>query len=269
VHTAPVILAALRIPDPAMPLDVTRIGAVVAVSLVPAFARSRASRPGLTGGVMTARTIPLPSPDLYYPASGVSAVTALRERRSQHEFAAEHLSLTTLATLLNESAGVTELFGRGTPSPGRAYPVSCVVAACAVDGLPSAFYLYDPRAHALSPLAIEADPREWLLGVLANRAIAETEAAHVFAVGDAESAQQHFGENADRFLLLEAGHLIQSMLLVAQHQKIGACAIGKFDRAAAEALLGPATGGGLVLHSAAFGHYSEARVQAPAHRTAA
>lgn len=269
MHTAPVILAALRIPDPAMPHDVTRIGAVVAVSLVPAFARSRASRPGLTGGVMTARTIPLPSPDLYYPASGASAVTALRERRSQHEFAAEPLPLTTLATLLNESAGITELFGRGTPSPGKAYPVDCVVVACAVDGLPAGFYRYDPQAHTLAPLAVAVEPRAWLVEVLANRAIAETEAAHVFAVGDAGSAQHHFGENADRFLLLEAGHLIQSMLLVAQHQKIGGCAIGKFDRTAAEALLGPPTSGGLVLHSAAFGQYPEARVQAPAHRTAA
>ncbi|OJX72723.1 SagB/ThcOx family dehydrogenase [Leifsonia sp. 71-9] len=218
---------------------------------------------------MTARTIPLPSPDLYYPASGVSVVTALRERRSQHEFAAEHLSLTVLGTLLNESAGLTEVFGRGTPSPGRAYPVSCVVAACAVDGLPAAFYRYDPREHTLAPLDTEVAPREWLQRVLANRTIADTEAAHVFAVGDPRSAEQHFGPNADRFLMLEAGQLVQSMLLVAQHQKIGACTIGRFDQAEAQALLGPATGGGPVLHSAAFGHYPEARVQSAAHRSAA
>lgn len=214
----------------------------------------------MTGTVKTARTIPLPSPDLYYPASGVSVVTALRERRSQHEFAPEHLSLTALATVLNESAGITELFGRGTPSPGRVYPVSCVVAACAIDGLPPAFYRYDPREHALTPLDIDAPPREWLQRVLANRTIADTEAAHVFAVGDTRSAEQHFGGNAERFLLLEAGQLIQSMLLVAQHQKIGACTIGKVDRVEAEALLAPTPARGAVLHSVAFGRLGESAV---------
>ncbi|GIT78728.1 hypothetical protein LLS1_03970 [Leifsonia sp. LS1] len=199
------------------------------------------------------RTIPLPSPELYYPASGVSVVTALRERRSQHEFASGPLPLTVLGTLLNEAAGITERFGRGTPSPGRAYPVACVVAVCAVDGVPPAFYRYEPKDHTLAPLGIDAEPREWLKGVLANRGIAETEAVHVFAVGDGYSAEQHFGDNAERFLLLEAGQLIQSMLLVAQHQKIGACTIGRFDRAAAETLLAPTTAHGLPLHSAAFG----------------
>ncbi|MFF2051104.1 SagB/ThcOx family dehydrogenase [Leifsonia sp. NPDC058194] len=201
----------------------------------------------------TVRTIPLPSPELYYPASGVSVVTALRERRSQHAFAPGALSLTALGTLLNESAGVTELFGRGTPSPGRAYPVACVVAACAVEGVPPAFYRYDARGHALSPLGLDIAPREWLTRTLANRAIAETEAAHVFAVGEGYAAEQHFGPDAQRFLMLEAGQLIQSMLLVAQHQKIGACTIGRFDRAEADALLATTTAGGSVLHSAAFG----------------
>ncbi len=126
-----------------------------------------------------------------------------------------------LYRVLDEAAGITTTYGRGTPSPGALYPLDCYVTVANVEDVPSGFYGYDPYYHRLVSLNIALDPRAWLTSVLAYQDLAGTAAFHVFTVASFDRVRVKYGQRAYRFALIEAGHLVQSMLLIAEAEGIG------------------------------------------------
>lgn len=203
---------------------------------------------------MQAQLIGFPSPRSSFAGRGITVIDGLRRRRSRAGFDAEApIAFNAVARILNESAGLTREFGRGTPSPGRAYPIECYAAVSRVERVAPGLYRYDPVKHGLWALGSGGTPRPWLETVLANTLIARTESMHVFFVACLEQGRAKFGPHADRFLLLEAGHLAQSMLLLAENEGLGGCAIGRFDRAGVDAAFAFTADDRTVVHSAAFG----------------
>jgi len=188
-------------------------------------------------------------------ASPVAA--ALRGRRSAARFAPAPVSFAALSQVLRESACLTAEYGRGAPSAGALYPIDVYLAVTAVDGVPAGIYALDPHGAMLHRLPAPVDPREFLRDCLVFQNLADDSAFHVFFVGSFMRQRIKYGQRAYRFALIEAGHLAQAMMMCAQENGIGSCAVGGFLDQEVDELLCLDGVEQSVVYSVAFGHVVE------------
>jgi SagB-type dehydrogenase family enzyme len=163
--------------------------------------------------------IALPAPRL---DGEMSLEEAIATRRSVREFTEETLSWGEISQLLWAAQGITDPRGlRAAPSAGALYPLELYVAVA------EAVYRYLPTGHALQVLWQEDLRRElWQAGL---RQGALQEAPAIFVVtGVYERTEAKYGERAERYVKLEAGHAAQNILLQAVALELGAVPIGAF-----------------------------------------
>lgn len=159
----------------------------------------------------------LPPPD----TTGERPLAAvLAARRSVRTFTDEALSLAQVGQLLWAAQGITDAAGHRTaPSAGAVYPLELYVV------LPEGVYHYRPAEHQLARLA-EGDLREamWEAGL---RQDTLREAPAVFVVtGVYERTAARYGDRAERYVHLEAGHAAQNLALQAVALGLGSVPIG-------------------------------------------
>lgn len=148
----------------------------------------------------------------------------LRARRTWRRFSRAPVDLAALATLLHLSAGVQEwVVARGegrvalktSPSGGARHPIQVYVAARNVAGLPAGIYHYAAGEHALERLPLTGRlprfdtflPTQWWY---------RNAAALVFFTAVFERTRWRYqGPRAYRAVLIEAGHVCQTMCLTA------------------------------------------------------
>jgi SagB-type dehydrogenase family enzyme len=163
--------------------------------------------------------IALPSPQL---DGETSLEAAIASRRSVREFTDEPLSLDEISQLLWAAQGITDPRGlRAAPSAGALYPLELYVAA------PEGAYRYLLREHALQ-VVWEEDRRShlWDAGL---RQGALQQAAAIFVVTAVyQRTEAKYGDRAERYVKLEAGHAAQNILLQAVALELGAVPIGAF-----------------------------------------
>lgn len=179
---------------------------------------------------------------------------ALSGRRSQRgPFASRPLLLTELGALLDLSVGARrqapskDVKGetppaetrdlRTFPSAGALYPVEVYVATLACASVERGIHHYDPVKHALarlSPCPAKGDLERM---ILADNLWSGAAAALIFT-GVFERTQAKYGERGYRFVLLEAGHAAQNVLLCAQSLGLAAAPIGGFCEDALGAAMG-------------------------------
>jgi SagB-type dehydrogenase family enzyme len=171
-------------------------------------------------------TAPSPALGTALPAprqqGDVSLEEAIASRRSVREFTAEPLSLEEISQLLWAAQGITDPRGlRTAPSAGALYPLELYVA------VEEGVYHYVPQSHSLS-VVLQEDRRGdvWEAG-LRQDALAEAPAIFVVAAVY-ERTEAKYGDRAERYVKLEAGHAAQNILLQAVALKLGAVPIGAF-----------------------------------------
>ncbi len=111
----------------------------------------------------------------------------------------------------------------------------------AASWLDPGLYHYDRRGHHLSQVAGHADRDAWQAIVPALHALVGGSILWVL-VGDVPRVAARYGDRAGRFLLLEAGHLMQSLCLVST--SVGLCTVplgGAFEGEVARQFDLPAT----------------------------
>jgi SagB-type dehydrogenase family enzyme len=169
----------------------------------------------------TDERVKLPAPERRGP---LSLEEALARRRSQREFTPEPLTMKMLSQLLWAASGITDRDGHRTaPSAGALYPLEIYLATA------SSFYRYEPDGHQLS-LRFERDlRREIRSAALDQEALLEAPAVFVFAAVYERTASRYGRARAERYVLLEAGHAAQNLLLQAVSLDLGAVPIGAFD----------------------------------------
>jgi SagB-type dehydrogenase family enzyme len=166
-------------------------------------------------------------------------------RRSVRDFTSQPLQLGHVAKLLSFGNGVTGEVAtpdgrpqhfRAAPSGGALYPVELYVASLVVEGLEPGVHHYDPVAHALELVRPGrfADP----LASLTYTPELASSAAVIVLTGVTVKSRVKYGERAYRFLLIEAGHIAQNVLLTATALDLGACPIGGFVDDELDDLLG-------------------------------
>jgi SagB-type dehydrogenase family enzyme len=160
--------------------------------------------------------VPLPAPqtDGFVPLESV-----LANRRSVRSWATDPLTIPELGQLAWAAQGITASLGRRTaPSAGALYPLELYVLTA--DGV----HHYLPGGHRMAQLSVE-DVRE---RVPAQGFVGAAAAIFIVTAIFART-EPRYGDDAARFVYLEAGHVAQNLLLQATALGFGAVPVGAFD----------------------------------------
>ncbi len=178
--------------------------------------------------------IPLPEP----APLAAELADVLATRRSADSFGSGELPLDVLAGLLVHSYGTTDIGGRPrrpTPSAGALYPIDMFVVVERVQGLAKGMYHYDPYRAGLTPVRevdFEALCQATFLSELARDC-----AAMIVLGATFWRSRFKYGQRGLRFCLMDAGHLMQSLLLLGTGYSLAVRPIGGFlDDAAASGM---------------------------------
>jgi SagB-type dehydrogenase family enzyme len=168
---------------------------------------------------------------------------AILRRRSRRNFTSGEIDLQDLSALLFFAGGITKTAStkdgkilplRAAPSGGGLYPIDIYISVRRVSGLPRGIYRYLPIEHALE--AIEGPQDRYLISsadLALERPTIDGAAAVFFLAATFERNQVKYMERGYRVVLLEAGHIAQSLHLVATARKLRSCCVNAFidDRA--------------------------------------
>lgn len=162
-------------------------------------------------------------------------------RGAQRSFGAGLIGRAQLGSLLGLLAGHSHGDRRAYlyPSAGDTYAVQAYlwVAPDRVEGLASGYYWFDSAAAALVRVgAASAFARE--AQFIYNRALHDQAGLALFLVGERRAIDPLYGDQSERFLLLEAGYIGQLLMLGQYNSGLGLCPIGSFDTAPLAADLG-------------------------------
>lgn len=175
-----------------------------------------------------AQVVELPPPA---QSSEVSLEESLATRRSVREYSDEPLSPAELSQLLWAAQGETSDSGKRTaPSAGALYPLEVYVVA------PDGVSHYEPDGHRLEIRGTADRRAELMAAALDQEAVGDAAAVFVIAGVEARTAAK-YGDRAERYVTLEAGHAAQNLLLQAVVLGLGAVPVGAFDDGAVKALL--------------------------------
>ncbi|HEX4954745.1 MAG TPA: amino acid adenylation domain-containing protein [Thermoanaerobaculia bacterium] len=148
-----------------------------------------------------------------------------RWRATVRDFLDGPIPQADLARLL----GLLRQVPQGTlyPSAGDTYAVQLYLhaKAGAVEGLAEGLYYYHPRRHALE-LLVERPAVDRHLHFLFNRPLYDRAAFQLFLVGERRGIEPLYGDDALRFLTLEAGYVGQLLMMGQAACGIGLCPVG-------------------------------------------
>jgi SagB-type dehydrogenase family enzyme len=182
-------------------------------------------------------------------ARGPRLETVLAARRSIREFSERSVDAGAVSQLLWAAQGVTAAWGgRTAPSAGGLYPIE-VYAATA-----DALVRYVTADHA----TVEVAPEDRRLRIALATGQEAPAGAPVLIVitGVISRTAAKYGDRAERYVHLEAGHVCQNVLLEATALGLAAVPIGAFSDDDLRAALGVEEGE-LPLYVVPIGHPAE------------
>lgn len=149
---------------------------------------------------------------------------ALARRHSVREFARDALSMEDIGQLLWAAQGITDASSghRTSPSAGALYPLE--VYAVTPDGV----FHYLPVDHRAERV-IAQDLRASLEGAALGQGAVGAAAVDFVLAGVVSRTSGKYGDRAEQFVFMEAGHAAENMLLQATALGLGAVPIGGFS----------------------------------------
>jgi SagB-type dehydrogenase family enzyme len=201
---------------------------------------SRGTEPYTVGGPayppQTGKLVQLPTPA--YPP--MTLEKAFKIRRSHRRFTGEPIALETLSWLVWACCGITDLRGdralRTTPSAGATYAFETLVAVNAVTGLEPGVYVLDVEKFALRQTVDHAVGDALAEACSGQRFLAAAAVNFAWAMIP-DRITFRYADRGYRYILLDLGHLGQSMHLAAEAAGLGCCAIGAFKDAEVNTVL--------------------------------
>ncbi len=187
----------------------------------------------------TAGRIRLPAAE-FKPVSDVTLVDALMNRRSRRRYKETPLTLEELGFLLFATQGVQKKLAKASLRPpasaGARHAFELYVAAFRVDGLEPGLYRYLPFDHELCLIG----EREDLQGAaeVALHGQGWNSAVTLFWTAVPYRMEWRYTVASPKLIALDAGHSCQNLYLACEATGCGTCAIGAYDQAKCDALLG-------------------------------
>ena len=167
---------------------------------------------------------------------------ALVTRRSAATLGVAPPDEATLGRILALAHGITADHARGpTPSAGGLQALELYAANWTDGWLPRGWYHYDRNAHALARI-VDGATRDAVAAIIPALVPLGGGALAWIVAGDHERVRARYTSRADRFLLLEAGHLMQNLCLASTANELCTVPLGGFyERAIARTLQLPRT----------------------------
>jgi SagB-type dehydrogenase family enzyme len=163
---------------------------------------------------------------------GKPLLEVLAARRSTRTYGDRKLTDEEVAHLLWAGQGITSARGyRTAPSAGALYPMFLYYA----DDL--ALWRYEPKRGGLAKVA-EGDVRRDLARAGLDQAPLKRAPGIIIVVAKPSISAAKYGGRAERYCMLEAGHVAQNILLTAEALGLGACPMGAFRDAEVLDVLG-------------------------------
>jgi SagB-type dehydrogenase family enzyme len=174
--------------------------------------------------------VDLPAPDT---EGFIPLETAMASRRSVRSYGPEALSDAELGQLCWSAQGITEEGGRfrAAPSAGALYPLEVYVAT------DQALYHYSPEDHALGLVRGEDVRLDLQAAALGQEHVGQAPAVFIMT-GVVSRLEVKYGDRSWQYMLLEAGHAAQNLLLQATTLELGACPVGAFEDDGLAGILG-------------------------------
>ena len=180
--------------------------------------------------------IPLPPPELF-PDVPVNFLELVEVRSSVRQYSSSPVSKRELSYLLWCTQGVKSKdcdgkTKRTVPSAGGLHVFTTYVYANNVGGIEAGLYRFLAEEHGLCLVcAKEGDDGfgEAFAASFSNPALVKNGAVTFVWAADADRSIARFGENAERYMYLDAGHVCQNLYLSALSVNIGVCAVGAFS----------------------------------------
>jgi len=155
-------------------------------------------------------------------------------RRTLRTYSAAPLSLEELSFLLWTTQGVENCIGetatqRVVPSAGGRHAFETLLLVNRVDGLEAGLYRFRAIGHELLRLPAPSDIIEQIVEDTVKQKHAGSSAVTFIWIAVMARMVYRYGERGWRYLLLDAGHVCQNLILAAEIIDCGVCPIAKFD----------------------------------------
>lgn len=166
-------------------------------------------------------------------------------RESRRKYGEDKLTVTELSYLLWATQGVRRMAGhknpvtfRNVPSAGSRHPLETYLFLDKVEGVHPGIYHYLPRNHELELWEDRHDYQEELARALGGQPFA-AQAPVVFVWSAIPyRTEWRYGRMASKYILIDAGHVCQSLYMACQSVGLGTCAIGAYNQEELDELLG-------------------------------
>ncbi len=203
------------------------VALLLLATTIPAAGECRAETDGPKGSDGSVIHLPKPKTD-----GGMSLIEALAARRSVREFQDQPLTLDHVSQLCWAAQGITDRpHGfRAAPSAGAMFPTTVF----AVDR--TAVYQYEPERHLLRRI-VTGDARQACQRAALDQGSIGAAPLCMAIAFDVSCTERKYGDRAERYCLLEAGHVAQNILLQATALRLGGVSIGAFEDVKVAAVL--------------------------------
>jgi SagB-type dehydrogenase family enzyme len=176
-------------------------------------------------------TLKVSLPKTRWSLSEARIIPLLQNRRSGRAYSDEAIDLNHLAFLLWSSQGLTAQAGkhylRTAPSAGALYPIETYLSVQNVEGIASGLYHFDPVLFQLELLK-DKDMKVDISRAFLDQTFMKNAAVNLIWTAIAGRTMVKYGDRGGRYLLLEAAHICQNVLLAAEAMGCASCPVAAF-----------------------------------------
>jgi len=164
----------------------------------------------------------------------------LQYRRSCRRYGDTPLSLKDLAMLLWASQGISgragSFFFRTAPSAGALYPVETYLSIQNVQSLSPGLYHFQPPEFCLELMSDGFAGKSVAEAALGQNFMAKAGVVFIWSAILRRNFSK-YGHRGLRYIMMDAGHICQNLLLAAEGLQLGACPVAAFYDDALNSLL--------------------------------
>jgi len=173
----------------------------------------------------------------------MSIVEAIGRRKSRRDYSSKPISLEELSYLLWATQGVTDLRREGrsllrtVPSAGGRHPFETYLLVNLVNGVEQGLYRYLGIEHKLCFLYNEPEIIKKFYKATNEQYVYESSVVFIWTAIPYRT-EWRYGPLAHKMIAQDSGHVCQNLYLACESLGIGTCAIGAYNQAMMDDLLG-------------------------------
>lgn len=191
-----------------------------------------------------------------------SVLQIIRQRRSRRSFTDESVSLEELSYLLWATQGLRDPYVEGrpsyrtVPSAGSRHPFETYLCIHRVDGVKPGLYRYLPLDHKLCLVYLDDQLPEKVSDACYGQTFVGKGAVVFIWTVIPYRTEWRYGPVSHKVIALDAGHVCQNLYIAAESIGCGTCAIGAYNQAKMDLLIGVDGDNEFTIYAAPVGRLS-------------